>query len=301
MQTRLALALAVLATVATARDAAAQTDLSGYWHNPLIEDTLDRTAGPDIGDFTGLPLNAAGRLAAETWEAAILSVPEHQCQDYPADYASNSIAPFEMWKEIDGSTNAITAWRTRLGWMGGQRTIWMDGRPHPSPDEPHTWLGFSTGRWEGGSLVVTTTHLKNTWLRRNGPPRSDKARLVERFTRHGNFLTVVTAIYDPVYYTEPVVRSRDFMLNVNQRLGPFVCETAEEVARPIGDIPHNLPGENRYIDSFSKAFQVPFEATRGGAETMYPEYRAKLAAMPVPPPPPTAPRPAAAAPARAEP
>jgi hypothetical protein len=194
---------------------------------------------------------------------------------------------------MDPQSHNVIAWRSRLQWMGGERTIWMDGRQHPPEDSPHTWLGFSTGRWERNTLVVTTTHLKNSWLRRNGPPRSDRATLIEHITRHGNILTIVTTITDPVYYTEPVVRSRDFVLNLNQTMGAFVCETVEEVVRPIGDIPHNLPGQNRYIDTFAIDFHVPIEAARGGAQTMYPEYRARLATLPIPP----RPTPPAAAPA----
>ena len=153
---------------ATAR---AQVDLAGFWSNPNFEDVMERIDGPAIGDFTGLPITAAGRRAGETWDAGIMSVPEHQCQDYPADYQSNSTWSFDMWKEVDPVTHDIVAWRTRLQYMAPERTIWMDGRPHPDDEAPHTWEGFSTGRWEGGALIVTTTHLKTSWLRRNGVPR----------------------------------------------------------------------------------------------------------------------------------
>jgi len=55
--------IVVLGTRSTAR-AQQLTDLSGYWHNPLFEDNLDRGDGPAIGEWVGLPLNDAGRLAA---------------------------------------------------------------------------------------------------------------------------------------------------------------------------------------------------------------------------------------------
>jgi hypothetical protein len=50
----------------------------------------------------------------------------------------------------------------------------MDGRQHPPAYMPHTWQGFSTGVWDGNTLVITTTHLKANYLRRNGIPSSDK-------------------------------------------------------------------------------------------------------------------------------
>ena len=61
----------------------------------------------------------------------------------------------------------------------------LHGRPRaPSPNAQHSWQGFSTGEWEGDMLKVTTTHLKEGWVRRNGLPRSDKATLIEYFIRN---------------------------------------------------------------------------------------------------------------------
>ena len=57
----------------------------------------------------------------------------------------------------DGSvTQGVFAWHTTLRFMLPHRTIYMDGRPHPSENAPHTWQGFSTGEWEGDMLKVTT-------------------------------------------------------------------------------------------------------------------------------------------------
>ena len=80
---------------------------------------------------------------------------------------------------------------------GTERTIWMDGRPHPPEYALHTSQGFSTGKWEGDVLAVTTTHLKEGWIRRNGLPRSDRAVVTEHFIRHGDNLTIMTVIRDP--------------------------------------------------------------------------------------------------------
>ena len=50
----------------------------------------------------------------------------------------------------------------------------------------------------------------------------------------------------------------------------------------LGAVPHHLPGTNAFLREFSDRFGVPYDATRGGAETMYPEYMQKVAAMPKP-------------------
>jgi hypothetical protein len=49
-------------------------------------------------------------------------------------------------------------------------------------------------------------------------------------------------------------------------------------------VPHHLPGTNTVVNGFSEAYGIPFAATRGGPETMYPEYRRKLKTMTIPPP-----------------
>jgi hypothetical protein len=41
-------------------------------------------------------------------------------------------------------------------------------------------------------------------------------------------------------------------------------------------VPHYLPGENPFINEVSKLYGIPPEAVRGGAETMYPEYRKRI-------------------------
>jgi glyoxylase-like metal-dependent hydrolase (beta-lactamase superfamily II) len=149
----------------------------------------------------------------------------------------------------------------------------MDGRPHPSQDEPHSWQGFSTGKWEGNQLTVITTHLKESYIRRNGVPRSDRAMLVEHWIRHGDYLTLVSIITDPVYLTEPFIRTTNWVLAPQQAIDPYPCEVAEEVQRPEGSVPHHLPGTNPFLSEFADKHGLPRQAVRGGAQTMYPEYR----------------------------
>jgi hypothetical protein len=52
-----------------------------------------------------------------------------------------------------------------------------------------------------------------------------------------------------------------------------------EVPREQGEVPHYLPGENPFLREFPEKNGLPAEAARGGAETMYPEYRGKLKQM----------------------
>jgi hypothetical protein len=170
-------------------------------------------------------------------------------------------------------------------WMNPERTIYMDGRAHPSEFAPHTWGGFSTGEWVGDMLKVETTHLKEGWLRRNGLPRSEKATLTEYFLRHDEYLTIVTVVKDPVFLTEPLVRTSNWILNLGYLPTPQACVPSHEFDHPEGWVPHHLPGTNPWLDEYAVKHGFPIPALRGGAETMYPEYQQKLAIMPAPPKP----------------
>jgi glyoxylase-like metal-dependent hydrolase (beta-lactamase superfamily II) len=128
-------------------------------------------------------------------------------------------------------------------------------------------------------LTVTVTHLKEGYIRRNGVPRSQLATVTEHWLRHGDFLTIVTIVNDPVYLTEPFIRTTDYEIDLHQQVPPYPCEMVTEIERPKGVIPHHLPGTNTEIREFAERFGIPFDATRGGAETSYPDYRKKLKAM----------------------
>ncbi len=257
----------------------AQRDPSGEWAPRFHEDQLERIPGPEIGDYLGLPITDASRLRADSWDASLLTLPEHQCKPHPADYGPRGPANLRIWEEIDTATQNLVAFHTHISWQAPERTIYMDGRAHPPEYAAHTWQGFSTGKWEGDMLTVTTDHLKIGWIRRNGVPRSDKAVLTEHWIRHEDNLTLVSIVNDPVYLTEPFIRTTDWMLAPDQQIAPYPCESVVEVERPLGVVPNHLPGANTFLNEFPDKYHLPAQATRGGAETMYPEYQLKIKAM----------------------
>jgi hypothetical protein len=272
-------ASAIAILVAFPGVADAQVDLSGEWAPLFHEDFPERIPGPEIGDYLGLPINDEARLRADSWDASLLTLPEHQCKPHPADYSPRGPANLRIWKEVDTASQDVVAYRTHISWMAPERTIWMDGRPHPPEHAAHTWQGFSTGRWQGGMLTVTTTHLKTGWIRRNGVARRDTATLTEHFVRHGDVLTHIGIITDPVYLAEPFIRTTNWSLDLRQAIAPYPCQIVVEVDRPRGVVPHHLPGDNPFLTEFAAKHGLPFEATRGGPETMYPEYVERLKTM----------------------
>jgi glyoxylase-like metal-dependent hydrolase (beta-lactamase superfamily II) len=267
--------------------ASAQVDFSGEWAPRFWEDQPERVPGPELGDFLGIPISEAARLRAESWDASIQTLPEWQCRPHSADYIWRGPSNLRISKEVDPVSREITAFHAE--WLRSvDRAIYLDGRPHPPADALHTWAGFSTAKWEGDMLTVTVTHLKEGYLRRNGLPRSDKATLTEHWIRNGDFLTVVAIVNDPVYLTEPFIRTTDYELDVRQQIPPYPCGVVQEVDRAKGEIPHFLPGTNPYMTEFAKRHSIAVDATRGGAETMYPDFRTKgrtqAAARPTAPP-----------------
>jgi hypothetical protein len=266
--------------------APAQMDPSGEWGPRFDEDRFERIPGPEIGDYLGLPINDAARLRGDSWDAALIELQENQCRAHGSDYGWRGPSNLSIWKEVDQATQKVIAYHTHLSAYGAEQTIWMDGRPHPPDYARHTWQGFSTGEWDGDTLVITTTHLKENWIRRNGIPRSDLATARVHIMKHGNYLTVAVIVYDPVYLTEPFVRTTDFVYAPQQQMAPWPCEPVDEVDRPIGVVPHHLPGANTFLNEFPANYGIPVLATRGGAETMYPEYMQKMKTMAVLPRPP---------------
>jgi hypothetical protein len=260
--------------------AAAQGDLNGRWRGIFHEDNEHRIPGPMLGDYTGIPLNEAARLKARTWDASILSQPEQQARPHPAVYSMRGPANLLFDEVVDPDTNRVIAIRISGLFGNADRTIWMDGRPHPtSPRALHTWAGFSTGEWIGPVLKVTTTHLKAGFIQRNGVPTSARATMTEFIVRHGNYMTNTTIVEDPVYLDEPFIRTTNFVYDPTLTVNPpSVMEIVDEVAAPRAGYVPNFPIGTIDTELAEKS-GLPVEATQGGRETIYPEYARKLAEM----------------------
>jgi hypothetical protein len=177
----------------------AQADFGGNWAPIYHEDFPERIPGPELGDYMGIPINDAARLRGDSYDADRISVvPEYECRPHGGDYSMRGLANMRVDNILDPMTQQVVAIHTRMNFQEMERTIWLDGRPHPPELAAHTFQGFSTGSWDGNMLNAYTTHQKESYLRRNGLPRSDKATFREHWVRHGNYLTITTVITDPV-------------------------------------------------------------------------------------------------------
>jgi cyclase len=262
-------------------------DISGVWQR--ITDEKDSVGQPPLGDYTGIAFNEAGRLRAETTPESIWGTPEYQCRPHSAPHQWRGVGGVQILKEQDSFTRDVNVYHLQF-MRSLDRPIFMDGRPHPPAYAPHSWSGFSTGEWVGNTLKVTTTHLKEGYLRRGGPQTTDVYAMTEYITRHDDTLTVVTFIDDPIYLDEPYIHSTTYTFDPTYRVSTEICNgpaVAENGGTDRHFVPHFLPGTNtdmltEWIVKGDPRSQVgpenwvPLAAARGGAKTIYPEYRTTL-------------------------
>jgi len=249
-------------------------DFSGQWQ-PIRNE--DNSGNPLIGEYVGLPMNHAARLRVELYDPEMYALPEWQCRPQGAVYGPRGPAQLRIWREQDPDSRQLIAYHAE--WL---RTIdnpyFMDGRTRPSKNAPHTWGGFSTAEFVGDMLKITTTHLKEDYYRRNGVPASDETTIVQYWIRRGNIFTWVWISYDPIYLSEPLIRTSEYQMVPAMQIPPYPCEPVQELDRPADYVPHYLPGKNEFLNGFSKKFDIPLDIALGGAATMYPEVARKLTA-----------------------
>lgn len=266
------------AALLVAQPAWAQLDLVGNWGRRSNEDARALGGeGTHIGDYTGMPLNEAGRIRAETWDATVLSQRERQGQPHNAQYY---MAVGRVERILDPVTKSLIGYTTCCFFGGAGRAIWLDGRPHPPAHAERTWTGFSTGRWSGNVLTVTTTHLRTGFLLRNGTPASVHTTVTEHYIRHGDQLTVVQFVSDPAYLDMPLVRTIDYVRNpvVAPVNPPERFEIIDEVVDfPKGYVPSYALGA-KHTD-WAEYVGLPWEASRGGKATLSPDYLPTLRQM----------------------
>jgi hypothetical protein len=246
-------------------------DYSGDW-TPI--QNQDNAENPLVGDWMGIPLSEAGFARAEAWDASVQSLPEWQCRPHGWAYMFRSPPLLRIRRDSEPVSREPIAFHAH--WLVSSETpIYVDGRKHPPVYAPHTWMGFSTGTWEGHILKITTTHLKEGYYRRNGIPASDQATITTYWIRRDEILTWISIAYDPVYLTEPLIRSGEYRLSIDAPFPSHPCTPADE-GRPKGEVPAHFPGENPFLEEAATKMKIPDDALRAGAASMYPEFRTRL-------------------------
>jgi hypothetical protein len=218
------------AVPASARQAA-PIDLTGQWVALVTDDWRWRMVVPPKGDVLYLPVNDAGRRAAEQWDPAKDAAAGEACRAYGAGGIMH--LPTRLRVSWDGDNTLKMETDT-----GTQTRLFQFGNP-PAPAGEPTWQGFSVAQWElpggagrgrggrgaaaaagpvarpGSSMRAVTTRMRPGYYRRNGVPYGAGATMTEWFTilsePDGNTYMLVTKILeDPQYMAGPYLRTTQF-------------------------------------------------------------------------------------------
>lgn len=186
---------------------------AGSWKAERIVSTPVREQAPQPVDLSGIWVTAPGgsgiarftmdlTAEAQAWVDGFdteLDLPSQRC------VSSGLFRRFTSNVEIMKGESHFTF----LYSVGEARRIYTDGRIPPASQFP-TPLGYSTGTWEGRTLVVRTTHLQPTVRGYRGEPISQDAFFEERYTfgENGETLSGLLVLHDPVNYRKPPMRRR---------------------------------------------------------------------------------------------
>jgi len=202
--------------------AAAPIDITGYWVSLVTDDWRWRMLTPPKGDYLYLPLNPAGRQAADAWDPAKDEAAGEQCKGYGAPSIMHLPGRLHIAWENDATL--------KLDVDAGTQTRVFHFGAAPAQAAEHSWQGYSTAQWEAdgagrrgrapaaparhGSLKTVTTKLRPGYFRKNGIPYSANAVLTEYFTTLTDsgvdYLVVTNFLEDPQYLAQPYVRSVQF-------------------------------------------------------------------------------------------
>jgi hypothetical protein len=239
--------------------AAAPIDLTGTWVSVITEDWRFRMVTPPVGDVASIPLNEAGRKAAQAWDPAKDIAAGDQCKPYGAAGLLRLPTRLRVSWQDDTTLKLETD-------NGQQVRLFRFDAGEAAPAGDAQWQGRSVARWEtmmegqgqvpplggqggqnpagppaalSGGLKVVTTRMRPGYLRRNGVPYSGSAAMTEFFDvlrePNGDTWMIVTSVLDdPTYLAQPFMLSTQFKKEADaSKWRPRPCEITPPVtARP---------------------------------------------------------------------
>jgi hypothetical protein len=220
----------------TPRTADGKPDLSGMWE---AENTRPQGIDLRIGDqFLDIGAGVEGGPPYQPWAAELAKTrraenskddPETRC--LPISIVRTFTYPtVRKIVQVPGLILILDEHNASY------RQIFTDGRPLPSDPQP-SWNGYSTGRWEGDTLVIDTVGFRDgIWLDKRGSPMTDAARTTERIRRlnYGNLQVLIT-IDDPKAYTHPWTITLNQFIVLNTDLLDYIClENEKDISHLVG-------------------------------------------------------------------
>jgi hypothetical protein len=205
--------------------AIAPADFTGYWVSVVTEDWRWRMVTPAKGDYDSVPLNAAGRREADTWDPRRDEAAGEACRAYAAPAIMRVPGRIHVTWENDTTLRVDTE-------AGTQTRLLRFGASSGESAAAPSWQGQSVAAWElsgrgggmfggpapkpSGALKAVTTHIRPGYLRKNGVPFSANAVLTEYFNVLGpedngdRWLVVTTIVQDPQFLNTRFFTSTHF-------------------------------------------------------------------------------------------
>ena len=211
-------------------------DLSGLWEP--VGEAASSFAGATARDpkFQDISLGMKGGLPLQPWAAELVKTrraannkddPDSHCQ--PLGPIKMHLHPYPR-RMIQAPGLLVILFERDTAY----RQIFTDGRPLPDDPQP-SFNGYSTGNWEGDTLVVKTNGIRDgTWLDVSGTPLTDAALITERFRRpRFGRLEIDITVDDAKAYTKPWTIHVDQSFAADTNLLEFVCLENERDARHL--------------------------------------------------------------------
>jgi hypothetical protein len=197
-------------------------DFSGIWQNAWFVNgrvtplPVSPPGEPPAATFADVFANFKGELPLQPWAAQLKAARREQnSKENPdAHCLPMGLMQFHMHPQPRKVLQTRDVIAILYEGNSGVRQIFIDGRPLPGPDAQPWWYGYSTGHWEGDTLVIETAGFRDGgWLDIYGSPLTDQAKMTERWRRlsYGSMQVDIT-IDDPKAYTKP------FSVRVHHRI-----------------------------------------------------------------------------------
>ena len=244
--------------------AAAVFDPAGYWVPLITEDWRFRMVTPPKGDYASVPLNPEGRRVADTWDLATDDGAGLQCKAFGVGGILRQPGRLHVTWQDDNTL--------KMDFDAGQQSRILRFGPAAAPAGEKTWQGNSVAEWDvppaagrggggggggggnnnnnnnaagaggaqggvvtgrRGAIKVTTTNMREGYMRKNGVTYSESAVITEYVDRLGPesdgavYLLIRMTIDDPKYLQQPFVTSTHYRQEADgaRKWNPAPCRT----------------------------------------------------------------------------
>jgi hypothetical protein len=217
------------------RTADGKPDLSGLWVMQATREANANFPGCEAtaDEFVNIAAALKGGLPYQPWAADLVKARRAELRVNDPMSHCLPIGPVRLNTFTTPSKMIQTPGLLLIlnEWNASYRQVFTDARPLPVDPNP-SWNGYSSGKWEGDTLVVETNGLRDgLWLDATGNPLTEVARLTERF-RRPNFghMEIEVTVNDPKAYTKPWTVTLHHTIKLDTELLDFVCNENEQDA-----------------------------------------------------------------------